>query len=129
LNGHTWGYINFLVVHAYIAFFAHLDDVWIQILTMGYIKYTSNFLGGNTRLEVWDPRNHACDTRVHRPPWHTQRPLPTWPKFQVRARCRITPIQFSKVHDLEEWPSSLYSMSCGLSLTIACMHAPLPGKN
>jgi hypothetical protein len=42
-----------------ICFFGYLD-VLNSNLNCGYIKYTSNFLGENIRLEVWNPRNHAC---------------------------------------------------------------------
>jgi hypothetical protein len=44
-NGQTWGYINFLSVHAYIAFFGHLDDVWIQIWTVGTSNTLQTFWG------------------------------------------------------------------------------------
>jgi hypothetical protein len=94
---------SIFLVCMHILLFGHLDDVWIQIWTTG-IQIHFKLSRRNTRLEVWNPINHACQTRVHRPPWHTQRPPPTWPRFQVRAGCRMAPLQFSKVWGLKEWP-------------------------
>jgi hypothetical protein len=57
--------------------FGHLDDVWIQILTVGTSNTLQSF-SWKYPPHYMEPRNHACHTGVHHPPWHTQTPLPTW---------------------------------------------------
>jgi hypothetical protein len=76
----TYGVINFLgCLHI-----LHFLDIQIFKFKFQLRVHQIHFkLFGGKYLEVWNPRNHACHTWAHRPPWHTQRPLSSWPTFEV----------------------------------------------
>jgi hypothetical protein len=81
-DGHNHGFINFLGVLAYI-YIAFLD-IWMFKFKFELWVHQIHFkLFGGKYLEVWNPRNHACHTWAHHPPWHTQCPPSSWPTFEV----------------------------------------------